>query len=254
MRAPFAEWRGENLPNKTKGQMYAHKGLVVHIIGAGTLVSADNWFHNPAAEASAHFGIRKDGHLVQWVGTGSTAWAEAAGNHYWLSVEMESVGEELTQAQVETAARLFAWLHKKYGFHLQLTSDVNREGLGHHSMGGAEWGNHLMCPGNRVINQKPDIVHRARALLDAPVEEQEQREKIEPPKVILPAWYSRALRFTPGAPLLTGDDVKYVQRKLRVQVDGFFGPNTAKKVRGFQTTHDLPVDGVVGPRTAKEIG
>lgn len=46
-----------------------------------------------------------------------------------------------------------------------------------------------------------------------------------------------------------GDDVKYLQGKLGVTVDGDFGPLTEQAVKAFQRKHKLVVDGVVGPYT-----
>jgi peptidoglycan hydrolase-like protein with peptidoglycan-binding domain len=258
-----ATWEGDNLPNKTKGRMLAHHGLVVHADAVDNIDADNNWFHNPKAEASAHFGIRNDGEIVQWVDTDDTAWAEVAGNHYWLSVEFESKGEPLTQAQIESGAKLFAWLWHLYRFTLQVTSDVTAEGLIHHSAGGADWGGHTMCPGNRIIEQKPQIVHRAKALLDFPVEhpshpahvldDPSREHEKKHHKKDTPDWYHRVLAFHDGEKLMHGADVKHVQRKVHVKQDGFYGPNTAAKVRGFQKTHDLAVDGKVGPKTAKAL-
>jgi peptidoglycan hydrolase-like protein with peptidoglycan-binding domain len=46
-----------------------------------------------------------------------------------------------------------------------------------------------------------------------------------------------------------GDDVKTVQTKLGIAVDGIFGANTEAAVRQFQRTKQLVPDGIVGPRT-----
>lgn len=262
-RCPFAEWWGDGITNKTKGQMRGHMGLVVHCDGVDNTIADNNWFHNPKAQVSAHFGCRNDGTLVQWVDTDDTAWAEMAGNHYWVSCEFESKGEPLTQAQIESGAKLFAWLHHQHSFALQLTSDPSREGLGHHSMGGEDWGGHEYCPGNRIIEQKPDVLHRAQDILNWPVEnpnhpahDPEKHKPVvedEAPKADTPDWYHRVLTYTEGEKLLHGDDVTHVQKKIHVKVDGFYGPNTVAKVRGFQKTHDLAVDGKVGPATAEAL-
>jgi len=55
----------------------------------------------------------------------------------------------------------------------------------------------------------------------------------------------------PGA---TGNEVKEVQQKLGVKVDGIYGPVTIGAVRRFQSEHQLKVDGIVGPQTWKALG
>lgn len=47
--------------------------LVIHIM-EGTLAGTDSWFRNPAAKVSAHYGVSRDGHIVQWVSDDNTAW------------------------------------------------------------------------------------------------------------------------------------------------------------------------------------
>jgi N-acetylmuramoyl-L-alanine amidase len=61
------------------------------------------------------------------------------------------------------------------------------------------------------------------------------------------------------APMLRGDDVAELQRRLGAlgfdsgRVDGIFGDNTAAGVRDFQRNAGLDVDGVVGPVTVAEL-
>ncbi|THG89659.1 hypothetical protein AJ85_15885 [Alkalihalobacillus alcalophilus ATCC 27647 = CGMCC 1.3604] len=50
-------------------------------------------------------------------------------------------------------------------------------------------------------------------------------------------------------PMMTGDDVRTVQRAVGAAVDGIFGPNTEQKVREFQRAQGLTADGIVGPKT-----
>jgi hypothetical protein len=47
----------------------------------------------------------------------------------------------------------------------------------------------------------------------------------------------------------TGDLVKQVQQKLRLNPDGVFGPGTEAAVREFQRSKGLVPDGIVGPKT-----
>lgn len=56
----------------------------------------------------------------------------------------------------------------------------------------------------------------------------------------------------PGQPLkrgAKGEDVRRIQARLNVGVDGIFGPQTEQAVKDFQASRGLVVDGVVGPRT-----
>jgi peptidoglycan hydrolase-like protein with peptidoglycan-binding domain len=48
--------------------------------------------------------------------------------------------------------------------------------------------------------------------------------------------------------------VEWLQRALKLPVDGEFGPETEAAVRRLQARHGLPVDGVVGPATWEVIG
>lgn len=47
----------------------------------------------------------------------------------------------------------------------------------------------------------------------------------------------------------TGELVRELQAKLKVEVDGDFGPITEAAVRAFQRQHNLVPDGIVGPKT-----
>lgn len=67
-----------------------------------------------------------------------------------------------------------------------------------------------------------------------------------PPPVLIPA--TSAGRPTLRRPA-TGEQVKQVQAKVGVDVDGIFGPITEAAVRAFQRDHGLVPDGIVGPLT-----
>jgi Transglycosylase-like domain/Putative peptidoglycan binding domain len=51
-----------------------------------------------------------------------------------------------------------------------------------------------------------------------------------------------------------GAIVKRLQRKLRVQVSGYYGPLTKKAVKRFQKRKGLKADGVAGPATLAKLG
>jgi hypothetical protein len=51
----------------------------------------------------------------------------------------------------------------------------------------------------------------------------------------------------------TGPSVKAVQRRLKVQVTGYYGQKTAAAVKRFQRRRGLQADGVVGPATARAL-
>ncbi len=62
----------------------------------------------------------------------------------------------------------------------------------------------------------------------------------------------RTLRV--ASPRMNGDDVRHVQRTLAGQglsldVDGWYGPQTADRVRQMQGWNQLDRDGIVGPQT-----
>ena len=50
-----------------------------------------------------------------------------------------------------------------------------------------------------------------------------------------------------------GNDVKLLQEKLNLKVDGIFGPLTEKAVKDFQRSNALEVDGIVGADTLSKL-
>lgn len=63
------------------------------------------------------------------------------------------------------------------------------------------------------------------------------------------------LYFTPDRTISLADPyvdhVKNIQAKLKLPVDGIFGPKTKAAVVAFQKKHKLVADGIVGPQTLK---
>ena len=179
-RYPDAHWDGP-IPNETPRAMRRPiLGLVLHI-EQGSEAGTDSWFHNPKAQASAHFGNPKQGRLDQWVDTNDKAWAEVAGNSRWISVEHEGrSGDRLTHTQIENDAQLLAWLHRTEGVPLQITDSPNRRGLGWHGMGGQAWGGHLDCPGDPIKHQRAEIITRAKEIAGEPPPKPQHRPTTKP--------------------------------------------------------------------------
>ena len=63
--------------------------------------------------------------------------------------------------------------------------------------------------------------------------------------------------FKPGSRVLEsgmqGSDVQWLQQKLGIEADGFFGPMTRRAVMAFQRRNLLSVDGGAGPATFAQI-
>lgn len=187
-RYPNATWRGP-VPNETPHGMVAHRGIVLHI-QEGTEAGTDSWVHNPASEVSAHFGNPKTGGLVQWVDLDDRAWAEVNGNPYWISVENEGYsGDALTPSQLENVAQLLAWAHNLYGVPLQV-SDSTVPGLTGHSCGGAAWGGHYQCPGQHILDQRPQIIGRAAQILNPQEADMDMNTQVSYPTGMRPYFNS----------------------------------------------------------------
>lgn len=169
--------RQESTGNKASGGMVEYRGLVVHTAD-GTYEGTISWQKDPASQVSSHFIVGKStGQWCQVVDDVDKAWTQKGGNGHWLSVENEGhgdAGEALTPWQIEANAQILAEAHRRHGVPLQIATDPNGHGLGHHSMGGTgctawDWG-HCGCPGQVIINQKAAIVSRAQQIIaPAPV-------------------------------------------------------------------------------------
>lgn len=139
--------------------------LIVHHM-EGSLAGTDSWFRNPVSRVSAHFGVGKDGTLVQWVSVRDIAWHAAAANDHSIGVECEGFHTEpLTSQQVDVLALLFEWAHRDYpavSAWLNSRPDTG-SGLSWHGLGGIAWGNHPDCPGIPAVHQLGEILRVATA-------------------------------------------------------------------------------------------
>ena len=156
--------------NGSKGSG-AMSGLVLHTM-VGNLPGTIQWFNDPAAQASAFFGVAQDGTVHQFfpLGQGWEAWAEAQGNQSWYSVETADNGtpsNPLTPQQIQSVAQLFEVLSRFAGFPLEVTDSTAGKGLILHSDGGWAWGGHFGCPGPVRAAQRPLIVDLAKQIRSA---------------------------------------------------------------------------------------
>lgn len=153
--------------------MHEYRGLVLHI-AEGYYEGTISWQHNPGNRVSSHFVAGRDsGEIAQLVDTDQAAWTQLAGNGHWLSLEcagftpshpLHKPGwEKLTAWQISIAARLLVRMHQQYATPIQLATTSSGRGLGHHSMGGADWG-HPDCPGPAIIGQKAEILASAKTM------------------------------------------------------------------------------------------
>lgn len=150
----------EPLPNDMGGALATSRGLVLHVQAGGG--DPHGWFDRPDVQASSHWWVGKAGELIQYVPADRQAWAQAAGNSGWHSVETEGTPDQpLTAAQIATLARLYAWGHQTWGWPLQLADTTAGTGFGTHGMGGSAWGGHTGCPGPARTAQRTQILTAA---------------------------------------------------------------------------------------------
>lgn len=144
-------------------------GLVVHItVGHPTFGELIAHWSHPNVPVSAHFAIRRNGELGQFVSLKDSAYHVGGDSHrnddqYWYGVEnVGNPSEGLSDEQISTCARLFHALSTAFSFPLSVASSREEHGLGYHSM--FHRGTHLHCPGNLAVSQLPLITEAARAL------------------------------------------------------------------------------------------
>jgi len=211
--------------------MVAYDSVVLHVM-EGILDGTDSWFRNPQAQASAHFGVGKDGRVYQWVDTANKAWAQAEGNPRNISIECEgNAGDSLTPAQCERVAEILAWAHTTHGVPLRINDFPAGQGLGWHGMGGAAWGGHTGCPGDPIKAQRAGIITRAQALLYP--QPQVHIQSVAPP-VVPPVHYQEDNVTKIGVHVPTLDD----QGNGNIPIPGVAGRLVAVSVNGNDPNHE----------------
>ena len=188
----------------------------------------------------AHLGLGRDGtYYVVAAGrcnhAGKGEWnGEKSGNTHFIGIEAENTGGPddfpWPAVQLDAYQRGVAAIFK----HLNLT--------------------HACCAGHREYalpaGRKPDptldmIAFRATVadLLNAGVPTRPPIPAVEAPHADGKTARKTLRRGDEG------DDVKALQKGLKLEVDGTFGPKTEAAVRQFQREHKMVPDGIVGPKT-----
>lgn len=188
---PHAQWRP--LGPQTQPKMRAHDIICLHTM-VGSLWGTDAYFKQSGYGGSeSHFGVGHDGETLQWQDLDYSADANTNGNWHIVSIETADTGEGFpkwnttgdnvppwTPKQISRLADLVAWLCRQYNIPCELIPDSkpSRRGIGFHRLGvpgyvvagGELWSTARgkVCPGQRRINQIPDIVLRARQILRQP--------------------------------------------------------------------------------------
>lgn len=149
------------------GTISDYRYVVIHT-AEGSYEGTIAWQKNTASDNSSHFIVDYDGKIAQVNDTANRSGAQKNGNPYSIAIENAgNSGTPLTEAQLTANAHILAKAHTVHGIPLQVTNNVNTNGLGHHSMGfesGVDWGHHF-CPGEIIKAQKAQIVGRAKSIL-----------------------------------------------------------------------------------------
>lgn len=237
------------------------RGVVMHTedgFEAGTVAT----FMNAANQVSAFFSVGVDGAVHQYVpvGKGLAAWSQMAGNESFRGVETEdktNPSTPLTSAQLTAFAQILEACSAFDGFPLQITDNVNGQGLILHSDGGADWGGHFSCPGNVRAAQRPQIIALAMSI----------RSGVTPPAPV-PAWQEAIMNALPTLQQGAADKPGHVYFVRRMQalvkavgeikglslaaaqgLTGTFDAATKAAVQQVQGSFKLTTDGIVGPQT-----
>lgn len=133
-----------------------------HAVATGSLFNV----FNGSRQASTDFWIAKSGKCEQYVDTAMTSWGNgnSSANQRGISVETEGCGaaphaEPMTDAMVNTFARLLAWANRTHGIPLRKTEDFSVPGFGYHRMRG---GFATACPCDVRLRMRDEIIRRAQ--------------------------------------------------------------------------------------------
>jgi N-acetyl-anhydromuramyl-L-alanine amidase AmpD len=147
-------------PNCWQGRNGLTAIAIVNHIMQGTLDATTSWFMNQSAEASTHFGVGKDGRIIQYVRLENSAWGNGPVNKpdpniEWLAdaiskginpnrltVSIEHEGKT-GEAFTETMYQATLFLHKQIIRQLNIPVDRHHI-IGHYQIDSV---NRPLCPG-----------------------------------------------------------------------------------------------------------
>lgn len=140
---PKLKWKAS--PNFSNRDPKAHIDLIVLHDTEGGYDGSVSWFQNPKSEVSAHLVLREDGkEATQMVPYAKKAWHAAAFNSRAIGLEM--AGFEARGFKVDEwrrAARVVAFLCKKYGIPPKWARGGKTAGIArHYDLGAAGGGHH----------------------------------------------------------------------------------------------------------------
>ncbi|WP_377271818.1 N-acetylmuramoyl-L-alanine amidase [Peterkaempfera sp. SMS 1(5)a] len=253
-RMPGAQYRP--VVNVHHDGVRERRGLVLHV--QDDTGSPYGWFNTPSSQASSDFWVRRDGYVEQYCDTGvDYAWAQAAGNPFYASVETEGHPDTaLTGAQLEAVAHIYAWGHSEFGWPLKVVDSTTQHGLTYHGVGGAAWGNHPGCPGTLRRAQRLGVIARAGEILGG----------ADGTSVSLAHVVAAAQRDPVAAQGSTTHraEVLVVERALRAEgllaaewVDGSFGSRTVIAYAALQRRYGYTgaaADGIPGRASLTRLG
>lgn len=158
-RWPEATWR----PVKNHGGALNPRAVTLHhAVANGSLFNV----FNGSRQASVHFWIAKDGRCEQYVDTNTVSWhGTSPHNGYSIGVETEGCAspphaEPMTEAMINTFARLMAWCNRVHGIPLKLSEATNQPGFNYHNCKG---GPSTACPCAIRRDKRSEILRRAGA-------------------------------------------------------------------------------------------
>ncbi|MGW9825054.1 peptidoglycan hydrolase-like protein with peptidoglycan-binding domain [Brevibacterium pityocampae] len=230
---------------KAKGSAFnvgRSKGIVCHYPAAGKDIGVLTQSHEARrirgwrdyhvrgrgwADLGYNYIVTQAGRVYE--GRGMRVGAHTAGHNSSTLGILFMVGdnEDLTPDAIKAGSELIAWLRNK---------GVGKGLWGHQQMSGAS----TRCPGPFIMKRirNGDLAAgRGGSTSTTPAKRYGNPDATHPVG-------SRTMGLYDA-----GSDVAWLQQRLGVTVDRYFGPDVDAAVRAFQRANGLTVDGLVGPKT-----